>query len=236
MPTRTQRLLWTALPNGWSDDGRRLRVSVMLSPRLVVSPGPDDVLAAFPDLLALPALVRDARFELDLAGNVVTADRLSEPDDGIHAALFTAKTSVLSRRVEDKRGTDVLSFPVAQVERDLTRLYGELASEADGELPLLDAMRRRFAPLGAQVLQRRPTDLLDGLRQRREQAERDLDEVEAQPNRVEVALGLLAPLPQAVEQVGRASLQHPRPQRKAAIVRLQQRQLAVRSRARRRGA
>ena len=47
-------------------------------------------------------------------------------------------------------------------------------------------MRRRFAPLGAQVLQRRPTDLLDGLRQRREQAERDLDAVWLRLNLVDL--------------------------------------------------
>ena len=186
MPTRTQRLLWTALPNGWSEDGRRLRLSVMLSPRLVVSPGPNDVLAAFPDVLALPALVRDARFELDLAGNVVTADRVSEPDNAVYAKLFTARTSVLSREVEDRRGTDVVSFPVAQVGKDLAGIYGELASEADGELPLLDAMRRRFAELGEQVLRQRPLDLLDGLRQRRDQAERDLDAVWLRLNLVDL--------------------------------------------------
>lgn len=33
---RTQRLLWTALPNGFRAGGRRLRVSVLLSPRLVM--------------------------------------------------------------------------------------------------------------------------------------------------------------------------------------------------------
>jgi hypothetical protein len=53
MSTRTQRLLWTPLPFSVNDDNGRLRLSAMLSPRLVVSPGPDDTLASFPDMLAV---------------------------------------------------------------------------------------------------------------------------------------------------------------------------------------
>lgn len=164
MATHTQRLLWTALPAGLTEDGRRLRLSALLSPRLVVAPGPDDVLAAFPDLLGWPAVVRDADFEVQLAGTVAGADRVSEPDDAVHARLFPALTAVHSRVFEDHRATHVLDFPVAGVERDLDELYGRLAVEADGELPLLEDMRRRFGPLGRGLLADSPDEILEQIR------------------------------------------------------------------------
>ena len=169
MAMRTQRLLWTPLPNGLSDDGRRLRVSVLLSPRLVVSPGPDDVLAAFPDMLTWPAIVRASRFEVGYAGVSAIADRVSAPDDAVHGRLFGTHTTVLSRAFEDRRDTSVLSYPVAAVEAGLAEIYGELAAEADGDLPLLADMQRRFAVLGRTLLARSPTQLLEDVRSGRAQ-------------------------------------------------------------------
>lgn len=163
MPTRTQRLLWTALPNGFGKHGR-LRVSAMLSPRLVVTPGPDDQLASFPDMLHWASIVRDAQFEIEFGGTTVTADRVSEPDDATYSRLFSSKTAIWSRVFEDRRGTNVLSFPVAAVEGDIAEVYGQLAVLADGELPLLDLMRRRFLGLGRALLARSPRDLLEQIR------------------------------------------------------------------------
>jgi len=169
MVTRTQRLLWTPLPNGLSDDGRRLHLSVLLSPRLVVAPGPDDVLEAFPDMLAWPAIVRAARFEVGYAGASAVADRVSQPDDALHGRLFGTHTTVLSRAFEDRRDTSVLSYPLAAVEAGLAQIYGELAAEADGDLPLLADMQRRFALLGRTVLALKPSALLEDVRTGRAQ-------------------------------------------------------------------
>jgi hypothetical protein len=173
----TQRLLWTALPNGLRADGRRLRVSVLLSPRLVNTDDPDAVLSSFPDLLAWPAVARGARYEVVLNGLTVPAELVSAPDDGVWRRVFPDETPVSPRAFEDRRGTTVLSFPVAGVERDIADLYGRLAAEADGELPLLDDMRGRFGALGRGLRALGEEQLLQQLRTR------DVDPAEADPVR-----------------------------------------------------
>ena len=44
-----QSLIWTALPNGYSDDGASLRVSVLLSPRLDAEADAEVLKSFFPD-------------------------------------------------------------------------------------------------------------------------------------------------------------------------------------------
>jgi hypothetical protein len=164
MPAYAQQLVWTALPAGLSSSGGRLVLAAMVSPRLRVSPGPDDVLAAFPDMLAWPAIVRAASFEVELGGVTVPAEVVSDPDEGVHARLFFADTAVVSHAFEDRRGSHVLSYPLAGVEADLRHTYGQLAVEADGELPLLDDMRDRFRVLGRGLRAYRDRELLDDVR------------------------------------------------------------------------
>ena len=51
-----QSLLWTTLPNGYSDDGKSLRVSVLLSPRLDAEGDPQQ-LGTFGDFVDWPVLL-----------------------------------------------------------------------------------------------------------------------------------------------------------------------------------
>src|SRR5256885_8704702 len=55
----TQSILWTALPNGYSEDGRSLRVSLLVSPRL--EPDVDPQLKSFPDFVDWPATLAGSR-------------------------------------------------------------------------------------------------------------------------------------------------------------------------------
>jgi len=136
----------------------------MVSPRLVVDPGPHDVLKSFPDFIEWPAIVKAARFEVDFGGASAIATLVSAPDDKIYARLFSGSTAVLSRTFEDRRGTFALSYPVATVERDLADVYGQLAVAADSELPSVDDMRRDFQGLGRSVLAETPDGLLKEIR------------------------------------------------------------------------
>lgn len=164
MATRTQRLLWTALPNGVNENGSRLRLSAMLSPRLITDAGPHETLASFPDFLVWAAVMRAASFEIDFGGTIARAEAASTADDAVYGRLFTEKTTVLSRTFEDRRGTRVIGYPVGAVERDLARTYGELAVQATEELPLLDDMHRRFAALGRGLVGRKPEEIIERIR------------------------------------------------------------------------
>ncbi len=144
----TQRVVWTALPNGLTDDRRRLRVSLLISPRLVDTDNAEPVLSGFSDWLDWPSIVRSARFEVMLNNVAVPAALVSAPNTPTWQRIFPPETPLTSRSFEDRRGTKVLAYPVAAVERDLAGLYGQLAVEATDELPLLDDLRQRFAPIG----------------------------------------------------------------------------------------
>ncbi len=62
----TQTTLWTALPNGYSDDGRSLRFSLLVSPRL--NPDFEPHLESFPDFADWPATLAQSRFLLHFGG------------------------------------------------------------------------------------------------------------------------------------------------------------------------
>src|SRR5438045_9721594 len=57
-----QAINWTALPNGYSDDGKSLRISLLVSPRL--EPDSDESLKPFPDFVDWPANLAQSHFVL----------------------------------------------------------------------------------------------------------------------------------------------------------------------------
>jgi len=160
----TQRVVWTALPNGFTEDRRRLRISLVVSPRLVDDEHPESELSFFPDWLDWPSIAQDARYEMVLNNATVPATVVSTPDSATWRRIFPSDTPVTSRVFEDRRDTKVLGFPVADVERDMADLYGRLAVEAADELPLLDDMRGRFGPLGRGLRALTEAELLEELR------------------------------------------------------------------------
>src|SRR4051794_22003006 len=93
-----QTLLWTTLPNGYSEDGRSLRLSLLVSPRL--EPDGDPRLQTFPDFVDWPATLRRAKFVLhfggdevsvagnDFAGPIRIADGLGVADSQVWTTLF----------------------------------------------------------------------------------------------------------------------------------------------------
>ena len=75
-----QTLMWTALPNGFTEDGLGLRVSLLLSPRLDPEAGEAMLKTFFPDFRDWPALLarEDTVFTVSYGGESVEF-RVREP-------------------------------------------------------------------------------------------------------------------------------------------------------------
>jgi hypothetical protein len=141
-----QSILWTALPNGYSEDGRSLQVSLLVSPRL--EPDLDPQLENFPDFVDWPATLAGSRFVLhfggqpavsvggqDFAGPTRIDDRLGRPDSSVWTALFPKHTFVCGYKYRNLATHDVLSYPAADVEALVRNLYSQLAASAQDQLP-----------------------------------------------------------------------------------------------------
>ena len=142
-----QTLLWTALPNGFTEDGQSLRVSLLLSPRLVPDKNPGE-LSQFADFVDWPATLRQSRFTLSYGPqNVTIAEndlaridgRLGRADSGVWTALFPDTTLVIGFEWRDLTKHSVLSFPADDVDKLVRNLYTDLAASAGEQLPKVTA-------------------------------------------------------------------------------------------------
>lgn len=141
-----QTTLWTALPNGYSGDGRSLRVSLLVSPRL--EPDFDPHLEHFPDFVDWPATLAQTRFAVhfgalppvsvggqDFQGPTRIDDRLGLPDSSVWTALFPQTTFVRGFKFRDLSQHAVLSYPAADLDALVRALYSQLAASALDQLP-----------------------------------------------------------------------------------------------------
>ncbi|MEU6235874.1 Ig-like domain repeat protein [Kitasatospora sp. NPDC047058] len=136
-----EKLMWTALPHGLvgAGDTRRLRLSVLVSPRLTTVDGADGELSAFPDLRHWTAVVAATEFALELDGMVV-ADGLrplNTLEPTLWEALFTDRTRVRSHVPSDYSAHRLVSYPFQQVRDQVRALYGRVAAEFPLGLPPL---------------------------------------------------------------------------------------------------
>lgn len=136
-----EQMIWTALPNGLVGSGgdRRLRLSVMVSPRLTTSDGGDGVLSAFPDLHHWTSTMTATRFAVGFGGATV-ADGL-QPRNALEPALwdalFTDQTPVRSYAFRDYSQHQLHSYPVRHLRDQIQRLYGSVATDAVLEPPVI---------------------------------------------------------------------------------------------------
>src|SRR4051812_30030100 len=135
----TQTVIWTALPNGIVDDaaGRRLRLSVLVSPRLRLAAAEGEALAQFPDFVVWPARILAASFEVVFDGGptlaAVTSSPPPEPD--LWSALFGAETFVQPYAFDDHSQRQIVSYPVQRVLDTLKRQYRRLGLDSADRLP-----------------------------------------------------------------------------------------------------
>ncbi|QTD95814.1 hypothetical protein [Streptomyces cyanogenus] len=143
-----QEATWTALPNGvtGTGPGRRLRLSVFVSPR-VTSDQPSASLDK--DFLDWPACVQPARISFNVQvshAQPVTAAIVSPPaQSSLWKALFGASTPISGAGTDHTvTGRSVYStYPIAELRDSISRGYGKLA--ADHSALLLDNTRLRSA-------------------------------------------------------------------------------------------
>jgi hypothetical protein len=112
----SQEIVWTALPNGLSDDGRA-RVSALVSPRLRIDEEPSQ-LGAFPDFLNWPDVVNNVTFgvTVDGQGAPLPTERISAPaEPELWSNLFQATTTIRPFAFRDFANRDIRMYPVARV-------------------------------------------------------------------------------------------------------------------------
>jgi hypothetical protein len=142
-----QTINWTALPNGYSDDHRSLRLSVLVSPRLETDGG-DSVLNRFPDFVDWPATLAQSTFVItygagapvkipgnDTVGPTRVDDRISLADSDVWRALFPPDTVVQGFKWRDLTNHRVLSYPTTEIDKLVHDLYTDLAASALDQLP-----------------------------------------------------------------------------------------------------
>ena len=141
-----QTIIWTALPNGYSDDLKSLRISLLVSPRL--EPDSDQSLKNFPDFVDWPAALAQSTFVLrygasspvKIAGNGTRGrtridERIGLADSNVWKALFPKKTFVRGFEWRDLSNHTVLSYPAEEMDNLVRGLYSQLAESALDQLP-----------------------------------------------------------------------------------------------------
>src|SRR5260370_4179024 len=102
-----QNIMWTALPNGLDPAGDRLKLSVLVSPRLITNSAASGTLAEFPDFIDWPTIVSKLHFKVEFQGGpAFPAQHLTEPgfpalDSDLWKALFPPSSPVAPVCFED---------------------------------------------------------------------------------------------------------------------------------------
>lgn len=133
MADHTQRVIWTALPNGTHEDGRIL-VTALASPRLVALHAPVAPLSNWQDFVGWADKMRSAGFRVRFGTDSAEAEMLSEPDQTIWNLLFDGAI-VNNHAFEDRRGHRILSYPVVQIAQFVEQVYGDIGLALEDELP-----------------------------------------------------------------------------------------------------
>jgi hypothetical protein len=138
----SQRLTWTALPWGRTDDGRP-RLSAYLSPRLEeATTGSPTLETDFPDFVDWPAIVNGARFDVLLPDNTrIATQRLTSPaDSSLWRKLFPGTTPVRAFVFKDHSSRRIRSYPIRDVLGYVHDLYRDVARTSGEDLPAAPGM------------------------------------------------------------------------------------------------
>lgn len=136
MANKNQQVLWTCLPNGVSEGGELLQLSVLVSPRLRLTQAAGVFeLAQFPDFVDWPATLGNVGFTVNFGADSVAASKISAPDSSIWQAIFAPETFVRPYDFEDLTDANVVSYPLAKLHDAYQDLYVGLLRASDDELP-----------------------------------------------------------------------------------------------------
>jgi hypothetical protein len=138
--------MWTALPNGLNPAGDRLKLSILVSPRLITKSGASGTLAEFPDFVDWPATVAKLRFKVEFKGGpAFAAQPLTEPgfpalDSVAWKALFPPGSPVQTFGFEDNSPLFVRSYPTKNVLGFVEEQYKAFAVAAADHKPTLSEL------------------------------------------------------------------------------------------------
>jgi hypothetical protein len=168
----TERILWTALPNGLAvnAEGKQVaRISVYVSPRLRGGTKLND----FSDFLNWPEQMKDgsARFKVEIdSGELLEARIASDPPDtDLWLALFGPQTPVRTHTFDDYADRPIVSISNSVVLDYLKGVYGKIASGSPDDLP-------RIAPEGVHDRRITLAGVLDTLVKMQTQALLEMDD------------------------------------------------------------
>ncbi|HEV8399217.1 MAG TPA: hypothetical protein VGQ18_05180 [Gemmatimonadales bacterium] len=154
-------LTFTALPHGFAEPGKVLRISVHVAPRLE-GVGPSATLNDFKSYFAdWPAIVSAMTFEVQFnPGPKVAATLAVTPDSAAWAALFPPDTPVKSFQPSDLPDQPIFSYPVANVQAHLKGIYQTYAQNSPDKFPARTALRADGAlvALAASTMAKNPTE------------------------------------------------------------------------------
>jgi hypothetical protein len=132
----TQRVIWTACPNGVAANGK-LRISVAVGPQLSGA----TELQSFPDLLDWPAT--HIGWQVTIGSDVTAATVVSaKPSSPLYQALFHKTTPVNPYQYQSRAGVKVISSPASYLQGVFRGLYGSLAVNLpkDGSVHSVDQL------------------------------------------------------------------------------------------------
>jgi hypothetical protein len=142
----TQNIMWTALPNGLTPAGDHLKLSVLVSPRLITDSGTTGKLAEFPDFLDWPATISKLRFKVEFkAGPAFNSQHFTEPgfpalDSVAWKALFPASSPVQTFGFEDNSPLFVRSYPTKNILAFVEEQYRAFAVANPDRKPTLSEL------------------------------------------------------------------------------------------------
>lgn len=162
----TQRVVWTACPAGISEDRKRFRIHLHVSPRLVLPLSTESAdLSQFPAWQDWPEIVANARYTVT---GLVGGDRpaVFDPvaDTSVWQALFPRDTPVIPHAFDDYRGKDVLTHPLAALAEAIEAQYAELAATAAGPALPRTSILQQLPLFGTQRETRSLSSLLELLK------------------------------------------------------------------------
>ena len=136
----TQKIVWTVLPHGRVERGPlagRLRVSVVVSPRLTPQAGGEQTLEAFDDWRNWPRTLDTVRLKLRIGSDTVDMERISKTDPELWDRLLPGDTPVAGFVFKDMAQVNLRSYPVRNVLGFLRENYGALAVQSASTHPTL---------------------------------------------------------------------------------------------------
>ncbi|MBV9266764.1 MAG: hypothetical protein JO061_11400 [Acidobacteriaceae bacterium] len=133
-----RNIMWTALPNGFTAAGNKLRLSVYVSPRLVTNNGVDGELSQFPDFLNWPKTIGPIKFNVQIQGGpsfTVSRNAATPLAPKLWTSLFQPTTYVRSYQLPDKTNLNIRSYPIRKVHSFLKGAYQAVAIQAPDQPP-----------------------------------------------------------------------------------------------------